>query len=84
MSADETPDNTDLPPLDRNRKKYQQVVEDPGGQMCRLGDELYPEGSVQIVDGRPATCRGGRWLGDGDDPPVQPKRLPSGLIPGSD
>jgi hypothetical protein len=47
MSADETPDNTDLPSLDRNKKRYQQVVDDPGGLMCRLGDELYPEGSVQ-------------------------------------
>lgn len=40
---------------------------------CRLDNRFYPEGSIEMIDGRPATCRQGRWLGEGDDPPFDPR-----------
>lgn len=49
------------------------VPDDPNA--CKFMDRYYPEGSIEMIDGRPATCRGGRWLGEGDDPPPH---LPGG------
>ncbi len=58
------------------------LVHDIGGPVvpgdpnaCKFMERYYPEGSIEMIDGRPATCRGGRWIGEGDDPPPH---LPDG------
>ena len=54
------------------------VPDDPNA--CEFMNRYYPEGSIEMIDGRPATCRGGRWIGEGDAPPPHlpggPRHLP--------
>ena len=47
---------------------------DPG--QCKLDGHYYPEGTIKMIEGRPATCRQGNWLGEGDDPPFPPHHGP--------
>lgn len=50
-------------------------IGDPGdaGQ-CVLDGKHYPEGSIELVEGRSARCQQGQWVGIGDDPPFRPRR----------
>lgn len=72
------PDDPDNVPTYPHRPKLDRGIGgpfEPGEQSaCNLDGKHYPEGSVMIVEGRPATCKQGKWIGDGDDPPFKPRR----------
>ncbi len=70
-------DDTDNVPFDPHHPRIDRSIGGPIIQedqnSCFLDGKYYSEGSILLVDGRPATCQGGKWIGEGDDPPRSPR-----------
>ncbi|WP_419815102.1 hypothetical protein [Glacieibacterium sp.] len=83
----DVPDDPDLLPFDPHHPRIDRgtggpiVTEDQDA--CFFDGRFYPPGSIEMIEGRAVTCRGGNWIGEGDDPPFRPRRgeFPNGLEP---